>query len=80
MTMTREYFGTALAALARLYDASEKRGDMERAARYSAAVDLVLGAWPSDSEQVIRRPSSVVRGVPKWPAREPTLVGLGVIE
>jgi hypothetical protein len=80
MTTTRETFGTALVALAHLYDVSEKRGDMRRAAQYSAAVDLVLGAWPTDSDQDRNRGSSPTRNSPKWPAREPTLVGLGILE
>jgi len=44
---THEHFGAALSALARLYDAAEKRGDLALAERYAAAVQLLLGAPPA---------------------------------
>ncbi len=76
MTTTRKDFGNALAVLARLYRAAETRGDEARARRYAVAVDLVLGAWPSDGS-----PSPEARGGPGgWPATESTLIGLGSVQ
>jgi hypothetical protein len=80
LATTREQFGTALAALARLYAAAEGRGDMEHAERYSAAVQLLLGAWPSDCEPEIDRRPPLESGVVTVRAvRENTLVGLGTV-
>ena len=70
--MLRERFGTALAALARLYEASEKCGDMARAAQYSAAVALLLDAWPPDSDPAPSPSSESVGRSSTWPVREQT--------
>ncbi|MBV9948842.1 MAG: hypothetical protein JOZ69_18485 [Myxococcales bacterium] len=91
----REHFGTALASLAYLYRTAEARGDFAHAQRYSAAVDLLLGAWPAEStptpdfEMVTQINASFAanEAVPAapdaravWPSQEPTLVGLGVVQ
>jgi hypothetical protein len=44
---TREHFGSALAAFARLYSAAEACGDLAGAERFAAAVDILLAACPS---------------------------------
>ena len=75
MKTTREQFGVVLASLARLYRAAEQRGDTALAARYAAAVDLLLGACPPDPEQSASRESALQ----EWPAYEQTLVGLGIV-
>lgn len=79
VTTTREYFGTALASLAHLYNAAEQRGDTASAGRYSAAVNLLLDAWPPDTEQQSDRSSRPKRAVSTWPAQEQTLIGLGIV-
>jgi len=79
LSTTREHFGTALAALARLYADAEKRGDVAQAERYSEAVQLVLGAWPLDYEQVFDRSPPLESGVSARAGRENTLVGLGTL-
>jgi hypothetical protein len=76
---TREDFGAALAALARLYGAAERQGDLAGAEKYACIVDLLLGAYPSyrkpDDEPV---PPAEGR-LAAWPAHEETLTGLGTI-
>jgi hypothetical protein len=75
---TREHFGTALSSLARLYDAADRCGDWASAERYSAAVSLLLRAWPPDGEDDgDRRP----RSTPVFTAWAPeqTLIGLGLV-
>lgn len=78
LSTTREHFGTALATLARLYADAEKRGDVAQAERYSEAVQLVLGAWPSDNEETEDWSPPLESGISARPARETTLVGLGI--
>jgi hypothetical protein len=79
VTTTREDFGTALAVLARLYQAAEDSGDLSRAERYLAAVQLVLGAWPSEDLPDAPPCSSAETGSRSWPEIEPTKIGLGTL-
>lgn len=52
---------------------------MVKAERYSEAVQLLLGAWPSESNQDFDRCPPLESGVSARPVRESTLVGLGII-
>jgi len=65
--------------LARLYAAAERRGDLAQAERYSAAVQLLLGAWPSDGDQEPERFPPLQSGISARTLREKTLIGLGTV-
>lgn len=80
MTTTREHFGTALAAAARLHADAERRGDLARAAAYAVAVEALLKAWPPDDEPQYSPMRSLCDLVhpSDWPVCEQTLTGLGI--
>lgn len=78
MNSTRKDFGTIIATLARLYKEAESRGDTRRAKVYAKAVDVLLDAWPADSEPSSRvRSRSDLHRLRAFWEQERTLVGLG---